>query len=53
MELVKTLTVSVQAQAWNILSPQQKLSYLELLKLKKIINDTEDTLDKLNTVVIN
>ena len=53
MELVKTLTVSVQAQAWNILSPQQKLLYLELLKFKKIINDTEDTLDKLNTVVIN
>ena len=53
MRLFKTLTVSIQAQAWNMLSQQQKLSYLELLKLKKIINDTEDTLDKLNTVVIN
>jgi len=53
MRLFKTLTVSIQAQAWNLLSQQQKLLYLELLKFKKIINDTEHTLDKLNTVVIN
>ena len=53
MRLFKTLTVSIQAQAWNLLSQQQKLLYLELLEFKKIINDPKHTLDKLNTVVIN
>lgn len=53
MTLVKTLTISIQAQAWNLLSQQQKSLYLELLEFKKVINNTEHTLDKLNTVVIN
>jgi hypothetical protein len=53
MSLPTTLTVSVHAQAWNLLSQQQKFLYLELLESKKIINDPKHTLDKLNTVVIN
>ena len=53
MRLFKTLTVSIQAQAWNILSQQQKLLYVRLLKFKKLIDNENYTLDKLNTVVIN
>ena len=51
MRLFKTLTVSVQAQAWNILSQQQKLLYVRLLKFKKLIDNENYTLDKLNTVI--
>lgn len=53
MRLFKTLTVSIHARAWNLLSYEQKLSYCQLLKFKKVINNTEHTLGKLNTVVIN
>ena len=51
MRLFKTLTVSIQAQAWNILSQQQKLLYIRLLKFKKLIDNENYTLDKLNTVI--
>jgi len=53
MRLFKTLTVSVQSRAWPLLTEEQKLKYVTLLKTKNIVDDIEDTLEQLNTVVIN
>jgi hypothetical protein len=53
MRLFKTLTVSVQSRAWPLLTEEQKLKYVTLLKTKNIVDDIEDTLAQLNTVVIN
>ena len=53
MRLFKTLTVSIQARAWPLLTHEQKLKYVTLLKTKNIVDDIEDALEQLNTVVIN
>jgi len=53
MRLFKTLTVSIQAKAWPHLTEVQKLKYVTLLKTKNLIDDTDSTLEQLNTVVIN
>ena len=51
MRLFKTLTVSIKAKAWPLLTTQQKLLYVRLLKFKKLIDNENYTLDKLNTVI--
>mgnify|MGYP003631281507 CR=1 FL=1 len=51
MRLFKTLTVSIKAKAWPLLTTEQKLLYVRLLKFKKLIDNENYTLDKLNTVI--
>ena len=53
MRLFKTLTISIQSKAWQLMSEEQKLKYVTLLKTKDLTDDIEDTLEQLNTVVIN
>lgn len=53
MEDYRTLTVSIKAKAWPLLTNEQRLKYVTLLKTRNIVDSIEDSLEQLNTVVIN
>jgi len=51
MQKFLTLTVSIASKSWAILPHEQQQQYLEFLHTKNLIQDTQITQNKLNTVI--
>lgn len=51
MQKFLTLTVSIAAKSWVLLTLEQKTAYLEFLNRRNLITDIQNTQKKLNTVI--